>query len=155
MTKPQSAELPKDGPPPNTSNQHQPESKPEAPKLPHITNLMRKLTSKGKTSPPKDPPPPKPHASPEETLAAFKSRNPELYPPSPREQQPKNASLEIPEPIVRARSLSKGQREMERLENPLITDPTPVEEMEAKEKAKETMRQGKGQRFQKFLEEYL
>ena len=155
MAKPQSAELPNDDRPPNTSNQHPPEPKSEALQPSILTTLVRKLTSKAKPSKPKDPPSPKPYASPEETLAAFKSRNPELYPSSPTEQHSKNASLEIPEPIVRARTLSKGQREMERLENPLITDPTPVEEVEASEKAKETMRQGRGQRFQKFLEEYL
>ena len=91
--------------------------------------------------------------SAEDKLEGFKSRNPELY--GQAEKELEKASLEVPEPVARARTLSKGQRELERFANRLIFDPRPVKGLEEREKAKETMRQSKNARFQRFLEEYL
>ena len=119
-----------------------------------LTKLVRNLTTRVKSSREKQASLSEANESAEETLAGFKSRNPGLY--APTNGEPETATLAmIPEPVVRAKSLSKSQRELERLENPLIVDPTPIEAVEEREKARETMRQNRSVRFQKFLEEYL
>ena len=89
----------------------------------------------------------------EDKLAGFMSRNPALYRPAGEES--KSPNLEIPEPVARPRQLSRSQRAMERLENPLILDPTPPAELEEQKKAKETMRQSRTARFRNRLEEYF
>ena len=80
-------------------------------------------------------------------LAGFKSRNPKLYadkePPPP------------PKLVPREKTLSRGQRHLQRLENWLIPEPPPAEQVEALEKARETMRLSRDARFMKRLEEYL
>ncbi len=130
-----------------------PEADPEETPPSNIKKLVRTLSKKVKPSKEKGASPEVDYESAEDKLAGFISRNPKLFVPA--EEEPKKASLEIPEPMVRARTLSRSQRLLERLETPLILDPAPEEEVEEQERAKETMRQPRTARFRKRLEEYL
>ena len=119
----------------------------------NFKKLVRRLTKKVKPSNKSESSHPEVQDSPEDKLAGFMSRNPELF--IPAKEEPNDTSLNIPEPVVRARTLSRSQRHLERLENPLIFDPTPEEGLEEQERAKETMRQSRTARFRKRLEEYF
>ncbi|CAF9922151.1 MAG: hypothetical protein ALECFALPRED_002030 [Alectoria fallacina] len=132
------------------------EANPEETPPSNIKKLVRKLTKKVKPSKKKDASPPseEEQESAEDKLAGFMSRNPNLFVPA-EEASTKQASLEIPEPVARVRALSRSQRELERLENPLILDPTPEEEVEEQKRNGETMRQSRTARFRKRLEEYF
>ncbi len=130
-----------------------PEADPEETPPSNIKKLVRTLSKKVKPSKEKGASPEVDYESAEDKLAGFISRNPKLFVPA--EEEPKKASLEIPEPMVRTRTLSRSQRLLERLETPLILDPAPEEEVEEQERAKETMRQPRTARFRKRLEEYL
>ncbi|KAF6230494.1 hypothetical protein HO133_004838 [Letharia lupina] len=138
---------------PSVGNQQLPEAKPEETPPSNIKKLVRKLTKRVKPSKEKGASLPAENESAEDKLVGFISRNPQLFVPA--EEERKQASLQIPEIVVRARTLSRSQRQLERLENPLILDATPVEEADEQEKAKETMRQSRTARFRKRLEEYL
>ena len=138
---------------PSGVSQQLPEAKPEETAPSTIKKLVRTLTKKVKPSKEKESSPKADQDSAEDKLAGFISRNPKLFVPA--EEGPKQARLEIPEPVVRARTLSRSQRLLERLEDPLILDPTPEEEVEEREKAKETMRQPRNARLRRRLEEYL
>ena len=115
-----------------------------------VKSLVRRLTTKVRPSKTKES---AGHETAEDKLAGFMSRNPALY--RSVEDKSRHPNLEIPEPIARPRQLLRSQRAMERLENPLILDPTPTAELEEQEKAKETMRQSRTARFRKRLEEYF
>ncbi len=158
MAEQQSGEVAAKGPQssvqrPKTGSHGTPEAKSKETQPSNLTKLVRRLTIKVKPSKDKDASLPDVQDSAEDKLEGFESRNPRLY--GQAEKKPEKASLEVPEPVARARTLSKGQRELERFANRLIFDPTPVKELEKREKAKETMRQSKNARFQRFLEEYL
>ena len=109
--------------------------------------MVRKLTTRLK--PPKEK---EASESAEDKLAGSESRTPDLYAPTKGAQ--KEASLETAEPLDRRRTLSKAQREPERLEN-LILDTTSIKEVKEQEKAEETLKQSRGDRFQTFLEEHF
>ena len=128
-------------------NQQSPEVKTEETQDSNLYNVVRKLTTRLKPSKGKEASEPA-----EDKLAGSESRNPDLYAPTKGAQ--KEASLETAEPLVRTRTLSKAQRESERLEN-LILDPTSIKEVEEQKKAEETMKQSRGDRFQTFLEEHF
>ncbi|KAM0801546.1 hypothetical protein BDR22DRAFT_906195 [Usnea florida] len=119
----------------------------------HVKSLVRRLTTKVRPSKTKDASLPAGQETAEDKLAGFMSRNPALY--RPADDELKRPNLEIPEPVARPRQLSRSQRAMERLETPLILDPTPPAELEEQEKAKETMRQSRTARFRNRLEEYF
>ena len=138
---------------PSVGDEPLPKAKPEESPTSNVKKLVRKLTMKVKPSKEKEAYPPAEQDSAEDKLAGFMNRNPKLY--EAANEEPKQASLEIPDPVVRVRTLSRRQRLQERLEEPLIVDPTPKEEIEEQEKAKETMRQSKAARFRNRLEEYL
>lgn len=138
---------------PSLEKQRLSEAKPEEIPPSNIKKLVRKLTRKVKPSKKKDASLPEEQESAEDKLAGFMSRNPNLFVPA--EEESKQASLEIPEPVARVRALSRSQRELERLENPLILDPTPAEEVEEQKRNRETMRQSRTARFRKRLEEYF
>lgn len=138
---------------PSMGNQSSSNTKPEKTQPSNMQKLVRRLTKKVKPSKEKEKSPPEAQDSTEDKLAGFISRNPKLFVPVKEEQ--KQASLEIPEPVVRAKTLSRSQRLLERLETPLILDPTPIEEVEEQEKAKQTMRQSRSARFGRRLEDYL
>lgn len=138
---------------PSLEDQQLPEAKNEETPPSNFKKLVRKLTKKVKPSRGKAASLPSEHDPAEDKLAGFMSRNPKLF--VPVEKQPKQGSLEIPEPIVRARTLSRSERQLERLESPLILDPTPEEEVEEQERNRETMRQPRTARFRKRLEDYL
>lgn len=130
-----------------------PDAKPENTPPSKMKKLVRKLTNKVKPSKEDQASPPREQEPAEDKLAGFMQRNPKLY--IPEKTKPKRDSLEIPEPMVRVSTLSRSQRLLERLEAPLIIDPTPEEEIEEQEKAKETMRQSRAARFRNRLEDYL
>ena len=158
MEKQQSGEVAAKGPQssvqrPKTGSHGTPEAKSKETQSSNLTRLVRRLTTKGKPSKNKDACLPDVQDSAGDKLEGFKSRTPQLY--GQAEKELEKASLEVPEPVARARTLSKGQRELERFANRLIFDPRPAKELEEREKAKETMRQSKNARFQRFLEEYL
>lgn len=134
-------------------NQLLPEPKAEDTAPSNFRKLVRKLTKKVKPSKVKEASLPSEHDSAGDRLIGFISRNPELFVQA--KDEPKPASLEIPEPIVRVRTLSRSERHLERLENPLVLDPTPEEEVEEQERNRVTMRQPRTARFRKRLEEYL
>ena len=137
--------------PPNIGNEPLHKAKPEDFSTSNVKKLVRKLTKKVKPSKKNEVYPPAEQESAEDKLAGFMNKNPKLY--VPEKEEPKQASLEIPDPVVR--TLSRRQRLLERLEQPLIVDPTPKEEIEEQEKAKETMRQTRVARFRNRLEDYL
>ena len=118
-----------------------------------IKSLVRRLTTKVRPSKTKEASLPADYETAEDKLAGFMSRNPALY--RPAEEESRHPNLEIPEPIARPRQLSRSQRAMERLENPLILDSAPTAKLEEQEKAKETMRQSRTARFRNRLEEYF
>ena len=138
---------------PSLEDQQLPDAKHEETSPSNLKKLVRKLTKKVKPSKKTEASLPSEHDLAEDKLAGFMSRNPELFVPAREESQ--SARIEIPEPIVRARTLSRSERQLERLENPLILDPTPEEEMEEQERNRETMRQPRTARFRTRLEEYL
>ena len=138
---------------PNIGNEPLPKAKPEESPTSNVKKLVRKLTKKVKPSKEKKAYPPAEQESAEDKLAGFMDRNPKLYVSA--KEEPKQTDLEIPDPMVRVRTLSRRQRLLERLEEPLIVDPTPKEEIEEQEKAKETMRQSRAARYRNRLEEYL
>ena len=142
---------------PSSGKQRLSEAKPEETHPSNnIKKLVRKLTKKVKPSKDKtDASLPEEQESAEDKLAGFMSRNPDLFMPAEEEEASKQASLEIPEPVARVRALSRSQRELERLENPLILDPTPEEEVVEQRRNRETMRQSRTARFRKRLEEYF
>ena len=118
-----------------------------------LKSLVRRLTTKVRPSKTKEASLPAGHETAENKLAGFMSRNPALY--RPAGDVSRHSNLEIPEPVARPRQMSRSQRAMERLENPLILDPTPTAELEEQEKARETMRQSRTARFRNRLEEYF
>lgn len=128
-------------------------TKPEETKPSNVQKLVRRLTKKVKPSKEKESSSPGAPDSSEDKLAGFISRNPALY--AAGNEEKKQASPEIPEPVVRTKTMSRSQRLLERLEDPLILDPTPAEEVEEQEKAKQTMRQSRTTRFRRRLEDYL
>lgn len=138
---------------PSVENERLPEPNPEEIPPSKIKKLVRKLTKKVKPPKEKEASLPAEQESAEDKLAGFMNRNPKLY--EPAKEEPKPNSLEIPAPMVRERTLSRRQRFLERLEEPLILDPTPEKEVEEQEKAKETMRQSRAARYRERLEEYL
>ena len=138
---------------PDLTHQQIPDVKADGTPPGNVKSLVRRLTTKVRPSKTKEASLPAEHETAEEKLAGFMSRNPELY--GPAEEESKRPNLEIPEPVARPRQLSRSQRAMERLENPLILDPTPITELEEQEKAKETMRQSRTARFRKRMEEYF
>lgn len=140
---------------PSTGNEPLARVKPEESPTSSVKKLVRKLTKKAKLSKEKEAYPPAEQESAEDKLAGFMNRNPKLYVSAKDKEEPKQASLEIPDPTVRVRTLSRRQRLLERLEEPLIIDPTPKEEIEEQEKAKERMRQSRAARYRNRLEKYL
>ena len=138
---------------PSIGNEPPPKAKPEESPTSNVKKLVRKLTKKVKPSKERETSRPAEQESVEDKLAGFMNRNPNLYVSA--KEEPKHTGLEIPDPMVRVRTLSRRQRLLERLEEPLIVDPTPKEEIEEQEKAKETMRQSRAARYRNRLEEYL
>ena len=138
---------------PDLTHHRTPDLKADKTPAGHVKSLVRRLTKKVRPSKTKDASLPAGHETAEDKLAGFMSRNPALY--RPAEEESTRPNLEIPEPVARPRQLSRSQRAMERLENPLILDPTPPAELEEQEKAKETMRQSRTARFRNRLEEYF
>ena len=139
-------------PTPSIENQQTQEVKTEETQNSNLYNVVRKLTTRLKPPKEKEASPPEASESAEDKLAGSESRNPDLYASTKGAQ--KEASLETAEPLDRTRTLSKAQREPERLEN-LILDPTSIKEVEEQEKAEETLKQSRGDRFQNFLEEHF
>ena len=132
---------------PSIENQQTPEVKTEETQKSNLYNVVHKLTTRLKPSKGKEA-----SESAEDKLAGSESRNPDLNAPTKGAQ--KEASLETAEPLVRTRTLSEAQRELEHLNN-LILDPTSIKEVEEQKKAEETMEQSRGDRFQTFLEEHF
>lgn len=132
---------------PSIENQQTQKVKTEETQNSKLYNVVRKLTARLK--PPKEK---EASESAEDKLAGSESRTPDPYAPTKGAQ--KEASLETAEPLDRTRTLSKAQREPERLEN-LILDPTSIKEVEEQEKAEEALKQSRGDRFQTFLEEHF
>lgn len=118
----------------------------------NLYNVVRNLTTRLKPPKKKEASPPEASESAEDKLAGSESRTPDLNAPTKGAQ--KDASLKPAEPLDRTRTLSKAQREPERLEN-LVLDPTSIKEVEEQEKAEETLKQSRGDRFQTFLEEHF
>ena len=87
----------------------------------------------------------------EKKWAGFKSREPQT-----RDERLENTSLDLDNPeevVVRVRT---DQRARHDLEDPRVEDPMSGEGVgERREGDEEVMRRSRGQRFQRFLEEYL
>ena len=138
----------------SVENKHPKEDLPEDKDRPsNLKNLVRKVTDKVKPSKGKEASKPTEQESPEDRLADFRSRNPGLFPPG--REVSTQARLEIPEPVLRERTLTRSQRRAERLEHENLAHPPSVKELEEQKKAKETMRQSKNARFRSRLEDYL
>lgn len=140
-------------PPPSIRRKPLPNANPEEIPPSSIKQLVRKLTKKMKPCKEKETPPPREQDPAKDKLAGFVERNPKLYVPENNNSKP--FGREIPEPTARVRTLSRGQRLLERLEAPLIIDPTPEREIREQEMAKETMRQSRAARFRNRLEDYF
>lgn len=137
---------------PSIENQQTQEVKTEETQNSNLYNAVRNLTTRLKSPKEKEASPPEASESAEDKLAGSESRTPDLNAPTKGAQ--KDASLKPAEPLDRTRTLSKARREPERLEN-LILDPTAIKEVEEQEKAEETLKQSRGDRFQTFLEEHF
>ena len=137
---------------PNIEKQQTPEVKTEETQNSNLYNVVRKLTTRLKPAKEKEASPPEASESAEDKLAGSESKTPDLYAPTKGAQ--KEASLETAGPLDRTTTLSKAQREPERLEN-LILNPTSIKEVEEQEKAEDTLKQSRGDRFQNFLEEHF
>lgn len=137
----------------SVEEQQLPEVRAEETPPSNLKKLVRRLTTKMRPPKVREASLTVEHESAEDKLAGFMSRNPALFVPT--QEESKRPHLDIVEPVARVRQLSKSQRELERLENPLILDPTPIEEVEEQQKAEETMRQSRAARFRRRLEEYF
>ena len=137
---------------PSIENQQTQKVKTEETQNSKLYNVVRKLTTRLKPPKEREASAPEASESAEDKLAGSESRTPDLYAPTKGAQ--KEASLETAEPLDRTRTSSKAQREPERLEN-LKLDPTSIKEVEQQEKAEETLKQSRGDRFQTFLEEHF